>query len=61
MPFRPALKSWDELTSEEIRAKLSRGQADIAAGRICSQGALDAGMKERFANGQHAIVKKLST
>lgn len=56
MPFRPALKSWDELTDVEISAKLSRSQADIAVGRICSQDALDARMKDRFANGQHTKV-----
>ena len=56
MPFRPTLKSWDELTEEEIGAKLSRSQADIAAGRVCSQDALDARMKGHFANGQHTAV-----
>ena len=56
MPFRPALKSWDELTEDEINAKLSRSQVDIAAGRICSQDALDARMREHFANGRHTEV-----
>lgn len=51
MPFRPALKSWDEMTADEISAKLTRSTADIAAGRIYTQGELDARMKERFQHG----------
>ena len=53
MPFRPALKPWDELTREEIHAKLSKSEADIASGRVCSQAELDSRMRERFAHGQH--------
>ena len=56
MPFRPALKSWDELTGEEISMKLSKSEEDIASGRVCSQTELDARMKERFANGQHTTL-----
>ena len=56
MPFRPTLKSWDEMTVAEIHSKLSRSEADLAAGRICSQEELDFQMKERFANGRHPAV-----
>ncbi len=42
MPFTPSLKTWDELTGEEIDAKLRRSTADISAGRILSQDQLDA-------------------
>lgn len=56
MPFRPMLKSWDELTREEINEKLSRSEADIAADRVCSQKELDSRMRERFSNGQHKAV-----
>lgn len=56
MPFRPALKSWDDLTSKEISAKLSKSEEDIAAGRICSQVELDSRMRERFVHGQHAAL-----
>lgn len=56
MPFRPMLKSLDELTRAEINEKLSRSKADIAAGRVCSQKGLDAKMRERFSTGQHKAV-----
>lgn len=56
MPFRPALKSWDDLTSKEISAKLSRSEDDIASGYVCSQAELDSRMREHFANGQHTAV-----
>ena len=53
LPFRPALKTWDELTEAEIDEKLSRGDDDITAGRIRSQAELDAHMRERFSRGSH--------
>ena len=56
MPFRPSLKTWDELTAEEINAKLTESEADIAAGRIVSQDGLDARMKERFTHGRNQAV-----
>ena len=56
MPFRPTMKTWDELTAEEVHAKLSKSEDDIAAGRICSQSELDSRMGERFANGRHTAV-----
>ena len=56
MPFRPSLRTWDELTAEEINAKVTESEADIAAGRIVSQDGLDARMKERFAHGRNQAV-----
>ena len=50
------MKTWDELTAEEVHAKLSKSEDDIAAGRICSQSELDSRMRERFANGRHTAV-----
>ena len=54
MPFRPVLKTWDELTREEIGVKLAQSEADIAAGSVCTQEELDSRMRERFANGGKA-------
>lgn len=54
----PKLEIWDELTSEEISAKLSKSEADIAAGHVCTQDTLDARMAERFANGQHTSERR---
>ena len=56
MPFRPMLKSWDELTYAEISAKLTKSEADIAAGRVCSQAELNSKIREKFARGQHTEV-----
>lgn len=42
MPFTPSLKTWDELSQDEINAKLRKSAADIASGRTLSQDALDA-------------------
>lgn len=54
MPFRPTIKTWDELTPEEIGVKLSKSESDIAQNRIISQEELDQRMKERFAHGNAA-------
>ena len=56
MPFRPALKSWEELSDEEISARLSKSEEDIASGRVSSQAELDSRMRELFANGQHTAL-----
>lgn len=56
MPFRPTLKAWGEMTSREINAKLLQSEADIAAGRICTQDELDRRMKGRFADGTDSTV-----
>lgn len=49
----------NELSSEQISAKLTTSTEDIAAGRICSQEDLDLRMKGRFANGQHTTPDAL--
>lgn len=54
MPFRPTMKTWDELTPEEVGVKLSKSEADIAQNRVISQEELDQRMKERFAHGNAA-------
>ena len=51
MPFRPSMKTWNELTQDEINAKLARSEADVAAGRVYSQDDLDAMMAERLYHG----------
>ena len=51
MPFRPTLKTWDELTDEELDTKLARSEDDIAAGRVCSQETLDSRMEKSFTRG----------
>ena len=45
MPFRPTLRTWGELSEKEISEKLSRSEADLESGRICSQEELDARME----------------
>ncbi len=56
MPFRPSLKTWDDLTAKEIDAVLAKSEQDIADGRVVSQDTLDAKMKERFARGRNKAV-----
>lgn len=51
MPFRPTIRTWDELSAQEIHARLEESEADIAAGRIYSQESLDALMTEKFDRG----------
>lgn len=56
MPFRPTLKAWEDMTAQEVDAKLLRSEADIAAGRVYSQDELDRRMKRRFAHGTDTAV-----
>lgn len=51
MPFRPALKTWDELTEADIDRKLSASEEDILTGRILSQDAADERMQAKFRHG----------
>lgn len=53
MPFRPTLKTLEEMTADEIDAKLAKSEADIAAGRTYTQDELDTRMEERFARGRN--------
>ena len=55
MPFCPTLRSWDELNSAEISARLSDSEKDITAGRVCTQTALDSRIKELL-HGSDATV-----
>lgn len=56
MPFRPTLKTWDELTSDELDARLTQSGQDIAMGCVKTQAQLDKMMRERFGNGRTASV-----
>ncbi len=56
MPFRPSLKTWDDMSAGEIDAVLTKSEQDIAEGRVTSQDALDKKMKERFARGRKQAV-----
>ena len=56
MPFRPTLKTWDEMTAQEISAKLAKSEADILEGRVFSQEDVDARMKERLSHGNSPAV-----
>lgn len=55
MPFRPALKSWDEITAQEINAKLMQSEQDIAHARICTQQGVDRVMQELFHDRNAAV------
>ena len=56
MPFRPTLKTWDEMTAQEISAKLAKSEADIREGRVFSQEDVDVRMKERLAHGNTSAI-----
>ena len=56
LPFRPTLKTWDEMTAQEISAKLAKSEADIREGRVFSQEDVDARMKERLAHGNTTAI-----
>ena len=56
MPFRPTLKVWEDMTAQEINAKLLQSEDDIAAGRVYTQDALDRRMKARFDHGTDTAV-----
>lgn len=51
MPFRPTLRSWDDLTTQEIDAKLRKSEEEISSGAYCSQAVLDARIQEKFSHG----------
>ena len=56
MPFRPTLKAWDEMTAQEISAKLAKSKTDISEGRVFSQEDVDARMQERLAHGSTTAI-----
>lgn len=56
MPFRPSLKTWDEMTAQEIDTKLSKSELDLASGAIYAQNDLDSMMMERFGHGRNSAI-----
>ena len=56
MPFRPTLKTWDEMTAQEISAKLAKSETDILEGRVLSQEDVDARVDERLIHGNNPAV-----
>ena len=56
MPFRPTLKTWDEMTAQEISAKLAKSETDILEGRVLSQEDVDAREEERLIHGNNPAV-----
>ena len=56
MPFRPTLRTWEDMTAQEISAKLLQSEEDIAQGRLVGQDDLDRRMKGRFARGTDTAV-----
>ena len=51
MPFRPTLKTWDELSQQDIDKKLTASMDEAASGRVYTQAQLDEIMTERFHHG----------
>ena len=45
MPFRPTLRTWEDMTAQEISAKLLQSEEDIAQGRLVGQDDLDRRMR----------------
>lgn len=48
LPFQATLKTWDELSEEEIDEMISASEADIQAGRVYAQEEVDARMQARY-------------
>lgn len=48
LPFQPTLKTWDELSEEEVEEKLARSEADIQSGRVYTPEEADARMRARY-------------
>ena len=51
MPFRPTLKTWDELSQKDIDKKLAASMEEAASGQVYTQDQMDAIMMERFRHG----------
>ena len=47
-PFRPALKTWEEYTEEEINERLTRSMAEVAAGHVIPMEELDRMIQEKY-------------
>ena len=51
MPFRPSLKTWDELSQQEVDKKLAASMKEAASGQVYTQDQMDAIVMERFRHG----------
>ena len=51
MPFRPTLKTWDELSQQDIDKKLAASMDEAASGQVYTQAQLDEIMTDRFHHG----------
>lgn len=51
MPFRPTLKTWDELSQQDIDKKLAASMDEADSGQVYTQAQLDEIMTERFRHG----------
>ena len=51
MSFRPTLKTWDELSQQDIDKKLAASMDEAASGQVYTQAQLDEIMTERFHHG----------
>ena len=51
MPFRPTLKTWDELSQQDIDKKLAASMDEAASGQVYTQAQLDEIMTEYFRHG----------
>ena len=51
MPFRPTLKTWDELSQQDIDKKLAASMDEAASGQVYTRAQLDEIMTERFRHG----------
>lgn len=51
MPFRPTLKTWDELSQQDIDKMLAASMDEAASGQVYTQAQLDEIMTERFRHG----------
>ena len=52
MPFRPALKKWEDMQAPEIEAKLANSFDDVKNERIIGQDKLDNFVREKIINAQ---------
>lgn len=51
MPFRPSLRTWEDMSAEEVRAELAASEEDIQAGRVYSPEQVEAWIGEMFPHG----------
>ena len=51
MPVRPSLKTWDELSQQEVDKKLAASMEEAASGQVYTQDQMDAIVMERFHHG----------